>query len=130
MVAALPERAQAMNADPRYLHRVDRLAVFGSFLTDKPTLGDLDIFADLRVRVVPKTDEDNARFRRHFPPPDYIRRDFMSRLFWPELKFRRDLRIGPGMHIHDWDELERLGCPYRLIFEADEASCSTCCGSK
>lgn len=51
MVAELPARAEAMNADPRYMHLISRIAVFGSYLTDKPTLGDLDTAIEYAFRI-------------------------------------------------------------------------------
>src|SRR5687768_2958342 len=94
MVAGLAARAEQMNADPRYLHQIHRLAVFGSFLTAKPTLGDLDIGADFSLRAIPKTEEEQAAFHRQFPAPAYIMQNWFARMFWPEQKFVRDLRAG------------------------------------
>lgn len=121
MVQALPQRLRELNADPRYLHRVTRAAVFGSFLTDKPVLGDVDFAIDYELRVVPRPPGSKEEFARHFPPPEYIERDFMRSLFWDEDKFVRDMRVGNGMRVHQFSELELLGCPYRVIFEAETA---------
>jgi hypothetical protein len=116
MVQALPERAMQLNGDPRYHHFAVRLAVFGSYLTDKPVLGDLDIFAQFVARRQ-RGKEDWVQFRTHFPPPASIDYDWFRRLQWPESKFRRDLKLGRDMHIHDWAELEMLGCSYRLLLD-------------
>ena len=40
--ATLVERAKAIEDDPAYLYGFSRIVVFGSFLADKPKLGDID----------------------------------------------------------------------------------------
>ncbi len=47
------DRAKQINANGTdFVFGISRLAVFGSYLTDKPKLGDLDIAVELRPRGV------------------------------------------------------------------------------
>lgn len=116
MVAELPLRAATLNADPRYQHFVNRIAVFGSYLGDKPVLGDLDVAMDWQTRG-PRCADDFESFNAHFPPPPYVAASFVDALFWPEVKFVREMKVGRGMRLHAFDELAELGCPYRMIWE-------------
>ena len=44
------ERVHQVNEDGRFLYRVRKVIVFGSFLTESPTVGDLDIAIDLEPK--------------------------------------------------------------------------------
>jgi predicted nucleotidyltransferase len=44
------ERVHRVNKDSRFLYRVQKVVVFGSFLTESPTVGDLDIAIDLQPK--------------------------------------------------------------------------------
>ena len=44
------DRVHEVNADSRFLYRVDKVVLFGSFPTDAPQVGDLD----LAVQLSPK----------------------------------------------------------------------------
>ena len=44
------ERVHQVNEDGRFLYRVRKVIVFGSFLTESPTFGDLDIAIDLEPK--------------------------------------------------------------------------------
>jgi len=53
--AALVEfmkRVQTVNASPKYLYSIERVAVFGSFLKRRRNLGDVDVAVGLKSRVV------------------------------------------------------------------------------
>jgi DNA-binding MarR family transcriptional regulator len=50
-LAELIERMQQVENDENYLYRVQWAAVFGSFLTDKELLGDVDIYFKLERKI-------------------------------------------------------------------------------
>jgi DNA-binding Lrp family transcriptional regulator len=56
-LAEFMDRVQAVNGDGRFLFRVRKVVLFGSFLAGSPTIGDLD----LAIELVPK----EADARRH-----------------------------------------------------------------
>ena len=116
IVQELPERAQALNEDTRYLHYVLRLAVFGSFLASKQLLGDVDIFVEIAARRQ-RDQIDWLQFVLDFPLPRYLARDRDGRMHWPKIKLLRELKIGRGMHLHDWNELKVLDCNHRVIWD-------------
>lgn len=121
MLQTLIAVAQDINDDVTMLWRVEVLSVFGSYLTDKAVLGDLDIGVRLlnasrnRNEDIPEARE---RFFERYPPPAYIRRDFFSRLVWPETFVRRRLRVGRNISFHEQSEVECEGYPHRIFFEA------------
>jgi hypothetical protein len=109
--------AGAINADDRMLWRVSRVSVFGSYLTDKPMLGDLDIGLRLVMQPGGVDADKGALFRAQFPPPEHIRRDWFGRLCWPETYVRRRLRVGRNISLHDQDEVETEGYEHRVMFD-------------
>ena len=56
----LKQRAVEVNRDPQYIWAVCRLVVFGSYLSNKERLGDLDV----AVEVVPKTRNHDKHVKR------------------------------------------------------------------
>ncbi|MHA6768076.1 hypothetical protein [Sphingobium ummariense] len=117
LIAQMVTEAEAVNADPTMIHRVTLLAVFGSYLGDKPVLGDLDIAIKFDALWEPDTYKARRRqFMEDHPPPEYVRRDYFGRMFWPETVLRRRMKIGRGISLHDFSELLLMECPYLVVF--------------
>jgi predicted nucleotidyltransferase len=105
LIAILKERIQVVNKDPQYLYGVSRLAVFGSYLTDKEKLGDLDIAIELGPKNRVKADHWKLCDRQYREG----RGSFMQQTLWPEQKVLRALRgRNHALSFHEYDELERL----------------------
>lgn len=124
-VTKLLGMVEQINADPIYLHDIESVAVFGSFITEEPDLGDIDVGVKLRARWKPypgflgkeKTDRERRIeiFEQKFPPPvSFYKKGFWRS--WPETYTRRLLRTDPGIKIIERQELETIGCPYRQIY--------------
>ena len=117
LIAQMITEAEAINADATMIHTVTLLAVFGSYLTDKEVLGDLDVAIQFKGRWTPDDfDERKRQFAIDHPMPPSTRRDYSGRMFWPETKLRRRIKVGRGISLHDFSELEILGCPFRVVF--------------
>ncbi len=111
-------RAKAINHGP-YLYTVRRLAVFGSFLSDTPTLRDLDVAFELKARVV---DGDFFEAERAYVAEAEAngRRfsTYVDELCWPQMEIRMKLKNrSPVISLHEFDELARLAAPYRIVLE-------------
>lgn len=117
LIVKLIEAADAINADPRMMHDVVRLSVFGSYLGDKPVLGDLDVAFEFRGRWKPREYESRSlQFRRDFPMPASTAADFFKRMMWPEKFTLRRLRVGRGISFHDQSDLDACGFERRVFF--------------
>jgi predicted nucleotidyltransferase len=105
-IAALVERANAVDADPQYLYGVSRLAVFGSYLTSKEKLGDIDIAVELGPKERhPPTHWKLVEEQRQAAP----RGSMIEQLYWPEHRVMTALRgRHPAFSLHTYDELERM----------------------
>jgi predicted nucleotidyltransferase len=103
-------RVKEVNTNPKFLFRVHRLGVFGSYVTGAPDLGDID----LAIQLSSKFSDDDERSERE----ERCRREaqrsgrrfpsFLDWTFWPEEEVRRFLRNRQRFSFHDWSEFERL----------------------
>lgn len=106
IISALTERAKLINKDPQFLFGVRRIAIFGSYLTEKQKLGDLDVAVSwARKHKDPKEHRRLCDIQRNQEGPG----DFFGSLAWPETKVRRALRgRNRAISIHAYEELEQM----------------------
>ncbi|MCB2062378.1 MAG: hypothetical protein KDE25_02785 [Novosphingobium sp.] len=124
MIAALVIEAEKINADPLPWYDVTKLSVFGSYLSAKPVLGDLDI----AVRTTPRWQPNSGGFTRAWqtfpsdcPAPKTIARDQLSIIHWPRLYVLKRLKqVGRGINIHSQHDLDSCGFEFEVIFEKPE----------
>jgi hypothetical protein len=82
-----------------------RLAVFGSYLSDKEVLGDLDVAA--AVQEIRAAHARKMAFLRG--------RVSATQRTYAALRLRKPKQIS----VHEFSELEVLKTPYRIVFEAE-----------
>lgn len=102
-VSELLRRVEEVNNDPDLLLWVDEVVLFGSYLTNSPTLGDVDLAVMYTRKFCPTHWRTQSRQRvaiaqangRHFS-------GIIEKLAWPqreiELRLRQGLR---ALHLHD-----------------------------
>jgi hypothetical protein len=105
--------ARRINSDPdSFKCRVRRLAVFGSYLSNKATLGDLDIAADVEELKSTRTPEEAhevyERLRSGKSLP--INRAYGA------LRLRKPKLIS----LHTYAELIELKTPFKVVFPVGE----------
>lgn len=123
LISALVIEAERINNDPLPWYNVTRLSVFGSYLSSKSVLGDLDI----AVRTTPRwlSDSGFTRAWQDFPsvckPPAWIARDQLNLIHWPRLYILMRLKcLGRGISMHSQEDLDNCGFEHRIIFETAE----------
>jgi hypothetical protein len=121
MLAAVIERAKAINRNPELLCSVRELRVFGSYLTDSPSLGDLDIAYRLVRRPSWTAEAALARADLMIPSTG----DFIRRLTYYETEIKQILRNRSGyISLHRIEEIVELACASRIVFEdTDTVEC-------
>jgi hypothetical protein len=80
------ERVEAVNTDDCFAYRVTRVVVFGSFLTDRERLGDLDLAVELQPRH-PDPDVHNLHCGQRIDEALAKGRQFgniVAQLYWPQ----------------------------------------------
>ena len=102
ILAHLVSRAHEVNANDRYVKRVETMVVFGSFLGDNPMIGDVDVAVELRPKFEDPREQDEAEKAARQRAP--VARTFIDSLFWPKIEVMRTLKArSPVLELHDID---------------------------
>ena len=107
LLAQVLARAELINKHPeKHECAVIRVVVFGSYLTQKEILGDLDVGVELK---------ELPRLRAHDEGTRYMA--WIRGVASPSTKVRSLLRLRKPkqISIHDFDEVLRLETPYRVL---------------
>src|SRR5438270_2426196 len=109
LVAGLVKRAQEIDANPAYLFGISRMAVFGSYLTEKVRLGDIDIAVEFGPKCRDR-ELHNQKCEEQFNSEKPARRvDLIAELFWSERKTNKALRQGhTSFSFHEYRELVEM----------------------
>ncbi|MCF8372101.1 MAG: hypothetical protein K9H64_10795 [Bacteroidales bacterium] len=123
LLSDLIERAKVINARDDLVYYVDCLRVFGSFLSDKDTLGDLDIGYKLISKYKGRefTLYNQARIKiaentgRHF-------NNFVEKLAWPRDEIVKALKAKKrGLSLHDIEIDDVFSKTVsKIVFQRDE----------
>lgn len=116
IVAAMLERARAINRDQDLLYRITTITAIGSYLTDAPDLGDIDVGVETRRKI--KSYEQHkaaaiARARAKAPYRDFYGADDEDDYVQREVLLRLKNRNRYISLIRDYDNLDT---PKRVIF--------------
>ena len=108
LLAKIITKAQTINADAEHFPcGVRRIAVFGSYLSGKTLLGDLDIAVEIMKRRGPKPVFKGIEA--------LIRADTAAvNKTYAALRMRQPKLIS----LHNFDELEVLETPFEVVFES------------
>ena len=118
LVARLIDTARAINHDEEVARVVTSVSLFGSYLSDAETLGDLDVVVETARRPDPpgRDLEKESRARA----PESVRQDFSKQLSWPETEVLRRIRnISPRISLHGFHDIQKLSAPYWTLYRFD-----------
>lgn len=116
-VSELIERIRVVNANSEYLVWVSRLIIFGSYLTDRDRIKDVDVSIVLARKEQDGEGWAKAALHRASKAEDAGRRfsDFSERLNWSEMEVMLFLRKRSRvLQFAAPDVVERLGSPTRI----------------
>lgn len=103
LLKELIERAKIMNASKEYLYRVDSIKVFGSYLSEKAVLGDLDVAVKVS-QILEGEEFTKANFKRVelAIKNGKVFRSFIDQISWPYEEVMLMLKSRKkGLSIHD-----------------------------
>ena len=116
---ALLARVKEVNENPYYLFTVTRLGVFGSYLTDKNLLGDLDVCLCLAPREQNHAQHMKlyeARIHRAFAEGQRFSNS-SEKLLYPILEGYKFLKgRSPKLNLSPFSLIDPLGCPVEWIY--------------
>jgi hypothetical protein len=117
IIEAVQNRAAEVNAESALPTFVGEIKVFGSWLSEKPDLGDVDLAVGLQRRYQGK---DFTRLNLLWADRDEFRGSWVQRLFYADtLAYRRIKGRDGRISIHRMDEIKTFGTATQRIFRAD-----------
>ena len=114
------ERVKEVNEDDYFLFRVNKVVLFGSYLSSNESVNDIDIAIELVCKITDhETFEDLARIRvEQALQKGRTFRDSIEQIFWPQTEVRRYLKARSRViSLHDTHELLSLQCESKVIYE-------------
>ena len=90
MLEDFMSRVAEVNADPRFLVRITRAVVYGSFVRGEETVGDLDLAINYESKM--RGAERTEAFKKHFKASGRISRGVLDEWQWPELEVKLFLK--------------------------------------
>lgn len=120
-LTAFLARVRAVNADSYYLYRVRRVRLFGSMLTDAPTVGDIDLAVELVPRQTgPAHTEAEWQRRRDHVAAGHRFANAIAEAAWPMEEVLRVLKARtPRLSLHHGQEPDDLHAESRVVFEEE-----------
>lgn len=104
-------RAKRVNTDPYYLYYVEKVIVFGSYLSDCPTLNDVDLAIKLKSKFndnKERVKNENIRIKEAYRK-GRVFGNIVDRLYWPYIEviyFLKSRSRTISLHPIDDDILE------------------------
>jgi predicted nucleotidyltransferase len=119
---ALLARVKELNENAYYLYTVARLGVFGSYLTDKDLLGDLDVCLSLEARETNEAQHKKlrkARIDRAFAEGQRFS-NMGDELLHPYIECFRFLKgRSPKLNLAEFSSIETFDCPVEWIYSSN-----------
>jgi len=124
LIKQLIARATEVNARAELTHWVQSLRVFGSYVSDRPDLGDIDV----AVTLCPRTPDGKPNIQASLDRAEASGKTFgnyLQQLFYGQHEVQQILKArSPFISIHSGEEIEELGVKFREIFHADQPGTS------
>lgn len=118
-VAAMMAGIAKAAADGALMYDVEEVAIYGSYLTDAETLGDIDVAYKLKARWTGKGNGSFSQMRRALekahPPSATQRHAYDHEYTWAEDSVKRMIAPGRRIQLTDIDHVRQLGCPIRVV---------------
>lgn len=83
-------RIAEVNANPRFLVRITRAVVYGSYVRGEETVGDLDLAADYESKIA--DEERDEVYQKHFEASGRTHRTIFDEWLWPEVEVKQFLK--------------------------------------
>jgi hypothetical protein len=123
LVHELLERVERINSDQSYLHTVEYVGVFGSYLSDSATINDIDIAYSLKRR-----DDNPELFMKRLAARVHEAKEagrrfssYSDELSWPEVELLRALKgRSTAISLHSTDDEILRRTPLRELYRRPE----------
>jgi predicted nucleotidyltransferase len=114
------ERVKKVNEEDYFLFEVKKVVLFGSYISSKESVNDIDIAIELVCKVTNRGRyEELARDRvKEAHQNGRTFSNSLDEIFWPQTEVRRYLKARSRViSLHDTFELSSLQCESKVIYE-------------
>ena len=117
LVSDLLKRVEEVHENDEFMYDVELLEAFGSFITDSPDLGDIDLALTLRRKEKFQGNWGELSSRQAAESGKCFS-DFVEKLYYSETKVRRYLKKrSPYLHFLSPNEPKDLGAKTKVLYE-------------
>ena len=121
IVTEFLKRVREVNADGQFAFRVDKVGVFGSYLTDSEILGDIDLVVSLEPREKDATRQHDLHMARVQATEHLSHLTSDERILWPATEVMHYLKgRSRPISIHTFLEMQMMNCEVKIIYDAKE----------
>jgi hypothetical protein len=112
-------RVKAVNSDAYWLYQVNEVRLFGSLLSAKERVSDVDLAIGLQSKIADLQERQKQEAQRVQEAMRAGRRfaNIVNEVLWPKqeilLFLKSRLRV---LSLHEMDDLEQIGAEYKIIF--------------
>ena len=118
-LAELMQRAKIVNSSNKYLYLVKRISVFGSYLTDKEKINDIDLDIELESKYSDLSSKQRMDLEaKHTEKAGKCFSSLLERLDWPTYEVKKYLKSrSRALSLHYADKILKK-TKYKIIFES------------
>jgi DNA-binding MarR family transcriptional regulator len=118
------QRVEEINNND-YAYRIKRVLIFGSYLSDSPTLGDIDLYIELEDRFSTRKRREEHHKKRVKAASQQGKefRSYFEELTWPRIEILQLLKNrSPSISIHDaaQENITDLTATTKILFDATD----------
>lgn len=100
-------RVTEVNADPRFLVRITRVVIFGSYVRGEETVGDLDLAVDYESKITVNDKDRHKIYSEYFKASGRTSPSFIDEWEWPKLEVKLLLKSRKRIiSLHDFYEFQ------------------------
>lgn len=117
------DRVQEVNANSYYLYKVKRVVLFGSYLTDRDRINDIDVAVEVVSKyVLEEQNQRNAERRREARIEGKHFSTFLDDMFWPESQVMKFLKgRSRAISLHRTSDGILAQAEHQVIYRENEA---------
>ena len=112
-------RVKAVNSDAYWLYQVNEVRLFGSLLSAKERVSDVDLAIALQSKIAGLQERQKQEVQRVQEAMRAGRRfaNIVNEVFWPKQESLLFLKSRSRvLSLHEMDDLEHIGAEYKIIF--------------
>lgn len=122
-VKDLLDRVKQANQNTKYLYRVKKVALFGSYLLNQDKVNDVDVAIELEPKMINPKLRTKQILNRAQEAAENGRKfsSFMDRLMWPENEIILFLKSGSRtLSLHDMDDVISINADTKMIYDINQ----------